>query len=160
MNLHGIALAAFLATVALTTMMSASQGLGYTRMSIPFLVGTIFTPGRDRAMVVGVAVHFVNGLLFALVYAAAFETLGRATALLGAVGGFVHGAFVLTIGMVVLPGLHPHMVSEYYGPTPNRLLQPPGFLALHYGRGTPIVTLLAHVAYGAILGGVYHLAKT
>jgi hypothetical protein len=127
-------------------------------MSIPFLVGTIFTAGRDRAMVVGVAVHFLNGLLFSLLYAAAFEALGRANIGFGAAAGFVHALFVLTVGMVVLPGLHPHMVSEYYGPTPNRLLQPPGFLALHYGRGTPIVTVVAHVAYGAMLGGLYRLA--
>jgi hypothetical protein len=160
MNIPGLALDSFLATVVLTTMMAASQGFGFTRMSIPFLVGTMFTPGRDRALVVGVAVHFVNGLLFALVYAAAFDALGRATVLLGAIAGFIHASFVLTVGMIVLPGLHPHMVSEYYGPTPNRLLQPPGFLALHYGRGTPLVTLLAHIAYGAILGGLYRVGSS
>ena len=157
MNVSSILVAAFFATVVLTTMMSVSQGLGYTRMSIPFLVGTIFIAGRDRAMAVGVAVHFVNGLLFALAYAAGFEAIGRAGVLLGATAGLVHALFVLTVGMVMLPGLHPHMVSEYYGPTPNRLLQPPGFLALHYGRGTPIVTIAAHLAYGAILGGLYRV---
>jgi hypothetical protein len=157
MNVSSILVAGFLATIALTTILSASQGLGYTRMSIPFLVGTIFTAGRDRAMVVGVAVHFVNGLVFALIYALGFEAVGRATILLGAAAGFVHAIFVLTIGMAVLPGLHPHMVSEYYGPTPNRLLQPPGFLALHYGRGTPVATILAHLVYGLVLGGLYRV---
>jgi hypothetical protein len=157
-NGSSILLAGFLATIVLTTLMSSAQGLGYTRMSIPFLLGTIFTAGRDRAMVVGVAVHFVNGLLFALLYGGLFETLGYATALAGAAAGLVHALFVLTVGMVVLPGLHPHMVSEYYGPTPNRLLQPPGFLALHYGQGTPIVTAIAHVMYGAMLGWLYRVA--
>jgi hypothetical protein len=142
----------FAATIVLTTIMSASQGFGFTRMSIPYLVGTIFTPGHDRAMVVGALVHTVNGILFALFYGALFQALGRATWWLGAIMGLVHAAFVLTVGMAVLPGLHPHMVSEHYGPTPNRLLQPPGFLALHYGRGTPLVTILAHVVYGGILG--------
>ena len=157
MNLSSIFTAGFAATVVLTTMLSASQGLGYTRMSIPFLVGTIFTPGRDRAMVIGAAVHMLNGLLFALLYGAVFESLGRATPLLGAVGGTIQAFFVLTVGMAALPGLHPHMVSEYYGPTPNRVLQPPGFLALNYGRGTPVVTVVAHIVYGAIIGGLYHL---
>jgi hypothetical protein len=50
------------------------------------------------------------------------------------------------------------MVSEYYGPTPNRLLQPPGFMALNYGRQTPIVTIAAHVAYGMIIGAFYELS--
>jgi hypothetical protein len=158
MNLSSILVAGFLATIVLTTVMSVSQGLGYTRMSIPFLVGTIFTAGRDRAMVVGVGVHFLNGLIFSIVYALGFEAVGRATLLLGAAAGFVHAIFVLTVGMVVLPGLHPHMVSEYYGPTPNRLLQPPGFLALHYGRRTPIVTVVAHVIYGGMLGGMYRIS--
>jgi len=157
MNVSSILTAGFAATLVLTTMLSAGQGLGYTRMSIPFLVGTIFTPGRDRAMVIGAAVHVLNGLLFALLYGAVFESLGRATPLLGALGGVIQALFVLTIGMAVLPGLHPYMVSEYYGPTPNRVLQPPGFLALNYGRGTPVVTVVAHIVYGAIIGGLYHL---
>jgi hypothetical protein len=33
------------------------------------------------------------------------------------------------------------------------LLEPPGFLLLNYGRQTPVVTVLAHVAYGALVGG-------
>lgn len=61
--------------------------------------------------------------------------------------------------MATLPGLHPHMVSEYYGPTANRLLQPPGLLARNCGRRTPLVTALAHVVYGTILGGLYRLVS-
>jgi hypothetical protein len=156
-NLPSIFLAGFVATIVMSTIMAISQGMGYTRMSIPLLLGTIFTPGRDRAMVVGIAVHFVNGLVFALLYGAVFEALRMSTLLLGAVAGLIHALFVLTIGMIVLPGLHPHMVSEYYGPTPNRVLQPPGFLALHYGRGTPIATILAHVMYGVVIAALYHV---
>ena len=51
------------------------------------------------------------------------------------------------------------MVSEYFGPTPNRQLQPLGFLALNYGRRTPIVTFMSHVVYGAILGAFYQLTQ-
>jgi hypothetical protein len=49
------------ATVVLTTILAASQGLGLTRMSIPLLLGTVFTGQRDRAKLIGVAVHLVNG---------------------------------------------------------------------------------------------------
>ena len=31
------------------------------------------------------------------------------------------------------------------------LLEPPGFMMLNYGRSTPIVIVLAHVIYGAII---------
>jgi hypothetical protein len=47
------------------------------------------------------------------------------------------------------------MVSDFRGPQPTRLLEPPGFLATNYGRGTPVVTFIAHAAYGAILGAFY-----
>lgn len=32
------------------------------------------------------------------------------------------------------------------------LLEPPGFLLLNFGKQTPTATILAHVAYGAIVG--------
>lgn len=30
-------------------------------------------------------------------------------------------------------------------------------MALNYGRQTPLITLLAHVVYGGMLGGFYRL---
>ena len=157
MNWPSVSLWGFAATVVLSTMMTVSQRLGFTRMSIPFLLGTILTPNRDRAMLQGLVVHMLVGWAFSVPYAMAFESWGRATWWLGALIGLVHGLFVLMPGMLVLPGMHPRMVSEYFGPTPNRQLQPPGFLALNYGRRTPIVALLSHLVYGAILGSFYRL---
>jgi hypothetical protein len=49
------------------------------------------------------------------------------------------------------------MASEQYGPTVVRQLEPPGFLALHYGTRTPVSVLLAHAVFGIILGGFYSL---
>ena len=126
-------------------------------MSIPYLLGTIFTPARDRAVLIGHIVHVVFGWLLALLYAAGFERLGTATVWIGMAGGLVHALFVLTVVLPLLPGLHPRMVSEAYGPTPNAQVQPPGFFGLHYGRRTPIATIVAHVAYGAVLGGLYRV---
>ncbi len=91
------------------------------------------------------------GWIFAFIYAGAFEGAGRATWWFGAAIGLIHSAFVLLVGMQALPSLHPRMASEQHGPTPTRQLQPPGILALHYGRRTPIAVVLSHLAYGAIL---------
>ena len=33
------------------------------------------------------------------------------------------------------------------------LLEPPGFVLRNYARETPVVNVVAHVAYGAIVGG-------
>ncbi len=155
MNWRGTALWGLVATVVLTGLMSGSHGLGLTRMSLPYMLGTMFTPDRDRARLVGFVVHVVNGWLFALVYAAAFESWRRATWWLGALIGLVHGAFVLLAGVSLIPALHPRMASEQQGPTPTRQLEPPGFMALNYGCRTPIAVLLAHLVYGAILGSFY-----
>ena len=146
-------------TVVLTGLMSASQGLGLSRMSLPYMLGTLFTADRDKAKLVGFGVHLVNGWLFAFVYAAAFESWRRASWWRGMLIGFVHGSFVLLAGMSLLPGLHPRMASEQHGPTPTRQLEPPGFLALNYGRRTPVSVLLAHLVYGSILGAFYRVRR-
>ena len=157
MNRRGSLLWGFVGTIVLTGLMSASQGLGLTRMSLPYMLGTIFTPDRDRAKLVGFGVHLLNGWWLAFIYAAAFQSWRRATWWLGAAIGLVHGLFVLLVVMPLLPGLHPRMASEQRGPEPTRQLEPPGFLALHYGRRTPVSLLLAHLVYGAILGAFYRV---
>src|SRR5215217_949324 len=117
MNKGGIALWGFAGTVVLTTLLAGSQALGLTRMNIPFMLGTMVTPDRDRAKLVGFGMHLINGWLFATVYAAAFQSWRRATWWLGALIGLVHGLFVLVAAMPLLPTMHPRMASEQHGPT-------------------------------------------
>ena len=62
---------------------------------------------------------------------------------------------VLLMGL--LPGLHPRMASEQHGPEAGNLLEPPGFMALHYGMQTPLTILLSHIVFGLILGAFYRL---
>jgi hypothetical protein len=157
MNRRGILLPGFAGTVVLTSLMAASQGLRMTRVNLPFLLGTMFTPDRERARLVGFGAHMLNGWLFATIYASTFERFRRATWWLGAAIGLVHALFVLLAAMPALPSLHPRMASEEQGPSPTRQLQPPGFLATNYGRRTPISVVLAHLAYGATLGLLYRL---
>jgi hypothetical protein len=157
MNLPSILLWGFGATIVLTTLTIAGQSLGLTRIDIPFIVGTMFTPDRDKAKFLGVVIHILNGWLFAFVYALFFENLHAPSIALGATIGVVQGIFVVTVLLPVLPGVHPRMVSESRGPEPTRLLEPPGFLAINYGRNTPLVLLVAHGIYGAILGAFYLL---
>jgi hypothetical protein len=51
------------------------------------------------------------------------------------------------------------MATEYEGPSRRQRLQPPGFLALHYGYRTPLSTILGHAAYGAILGAQFQFGS-
>jgi hypothetical protein len=148
----------FAATVALTAIMAGAKGLGLSRVNLPYLLGTVTSTDRDRAQVYGLALHFLVGWAFTLLYAAAFESWERVTWWLGASIGVIHAMFVLTAIMPVLPSLHPRMTSEQRGPAPKRQLEPPGFLALNYGPRTPYVVIAAHIAFGAILGAFYQLA--
>jgi uncharacterized membrane protein YagU involved in acid resistance len=155
MNWRDWLLWSFVATLALTTVMAGSQGLRLTRMNLPYMLGSVFTPNRDRANVIGFVVHLLNGWIFSLAYVAAFRSWGRATWWAGAAIGLVQALFVLTVVVSLLPSFHPRMASEQKGPTVTRQLEPPGFLALNYGYQTPVSVLIAHLIYGAILGAFY-----
>jgi hypothetical protein len=152
MDWAGWATFGFGATVALTAIMVAAQLAGLTRMDIPMMLGTMFVEDPDRARVIGFFVHLLNGQVFALFYAAGFTLLEKATWWLGSIFGAFHGLAALTLIIPLLPGIHPRMASERSGPELNRVLEPPGLLALNYGRETPLVALGAHIAFGAILG--------
>lgn len=155
MNVGAWLLWGFVATVVLTTILSASQGLHLTRMNLPFLLGTMFRAGSRPAARIGFLVHLVDGWIFALVYVAAFRAWGGATWWRGAAIGLVHSIFVLAAVMPVLPAFHPRMAMSDEGPTATRRLEPPGFFAVHYGVRTPISVVVAHLVYGAILGAFY-----
>lgn len=152
MDWAGWALFGLVATVTLTGIMVAAQFAGLSRMDIPLMLGTLFTDRPDRARFYGFLVHVANGQVFAIGYAAAFAILGTSSWWLGALFGLGHGIAALMLLVPLMAGVHPRISSERGGPTLDAVLEPPGLLALNYGRETPLVTLFAHVVYGAILG--------
>src|SRR4051794_21920538 len=95
-----------IATVAMTTILQAGQGLGYSRMSLPFLVGTFFSGQRKWAVIVGFTVYTIGGWLFAFLYFFLFASIGLYTWWFGALAGFVHGLFLLVAALPVLPFAH------------------------------------------------------
>jgi hypothetical protein len=147
------------ATVILTVLLTGAQGLGITRMSLPYLLGAIFTPDRDRAKLVGTLVHLANGWIFSAVYLATFALAGRASLPLGMGIGLVHGLFVAGVGLPLLPAFHPRVARPHAGPTAERRLEPPGFLARNYGWSTGAVIVVAHVVFGAVLAAGASLVR-
>jgi hypothetical protein len=147
-------------TIVLTTILRAATELGLTRMDIPFLLGTAVTADRVRAKAVGYALHFLFGLFFALAYYAIFRVIGQSGFLLGAAFGLVHALFAgSALVNILLPVVHPRMGTAFDAAGSTPLLEPPGFLLVNYGRQTLLATVLAHVAYGAIVGGFVSLAS-
>ena len=148
-----------LGTVVLTTMLRAASELNLTRMDIPFLLGTAFSGDRRRAKAIGYLLHFVAGLVFALIYWAAFSVLDEASWWLGGIFGLVHAAFAgAALVTVLLPVVHPLMGSDATSARSSPLLEPPGFMLVNYGSQTPVVSVAAHIAYGLIVGTVNSVA--
>jgi hypothetical protein len=155
----GALLGGVVGTLVLTTVLRAASELGLTRMDIPFLLGTAVTVDRVRAKAIGYALHFVFGLLFALAYYAVFVVIDENGFLLGGAFGLVHALFAgSALVNVLLPVVHPRMGTGFDAAGSAPLFEPPGFLLLNYGRQTPVVTVIAHIAYGAIVGGFVSLA--
>lgn len=159
MNPAGIAAGGFIGTLVLTTALRAASALRLTRMDLPFLLGTVVTVDRTRAKALGYLMHFANGQIFAFVYYAVFLAIHHAGWWLGALFGLVHGLFAVTaLVNTLLPLVHPRMGSPLTSAPDVALLEPPGFLMLNYGPSTPAVSVLAHIAYGALIGGFASLA--
>jgi ABC-type polysaccharide/polyol phosphate export permease len=140
-------------TLLLTSALSGASELRLTRIDLPFLLGTAVSPNRMRAKLIGYALHFLAGLVFALVYYAVFAAIGRAGWRLGLLFGFVHALFAGTVLVnIILPVVHPRLGTFYSAANSESFLEPPGFMLMNYGRATPVVTLLAHLVYGAVVG--------
>lgn len=146
-----------IATVAMATILQGAQGMGLSRLSLPFLAGTLFTGNRRWAMILGFAFYVIGGWIFAFLYFLLFASVGVQAWWLGAAAGILHGLFLLAAALPLLPYIHPRMASEYDGASGIRLLEPPGFLGLNYGHRTPLTTLLGQAVYGAVLGGLPQL---
>lgn len=152
MDWAGWAIFGLIATASMTAIMIGAQLSGLTRLDLPLLLGTLAVADPDRARVAGFIMHLVGGEGFALGYAAVFAAAGEATWWAGGLLGLLHGAVALLVIVPLLPGVHPRMASERAGLSNGAGLEPPGLLGLNYGRETPAVTMVAHVAFGLSLG--------
>ena len=155
MSLWGTLAGGFIGTLVLTTLLRAASEFRLTRVDLPFLLGTMVTTDRLRAKALGYLFHFFFGFLFALGYYAVFRSVGRAGWLLGTALGLVHGLFSgSALVNVLLPVIHPRMGTSHSSIHSETLLEPPGFMMLNYGRGSPLASFVAHVGYGALVGGL------
>jgi hypothetical protein len=164
MMLWGALAGGFVGTLVLTTILRAASELRLTRIDLPFLLGTMFTTDRKRAKAIGYVLHFFFGLSFALGYLAILWSIGISGSLAGAVAGAVlgvlHAAFAGTaLVNALLPVVHPRMGDPSTGANHVALLETPGFMMLNYGPATPVAMLIAHVAYGAIVGAAIAMSS-
>src|SRR3546814_18561454 len=69
----------------------------------------------------------------------------------GGLLGLVHGLVLLVAALPLFPLIHPRMASDFDAPIARPVLEPPGFLALNYGSGTPLAMLAAQGVYGILI---------
>lgn len=155
----GALLWGFIASAVMIGILQGTQSLGYSRLNLPFLIGTIFSRDRRRAVVYGLTVYTLGGWAFAYLYFLAFESIRYGSWWFGAALGFVHGLVLVSVVLPLLPAIHPRMATEYDGPADSRRLEPPGPFGLHYGERTPLTTVIAQTVYGLILGAAYQFMQ-
>ena len=80
----------FVSTLLLTTTLGGLQGLGLTRMNLPYTLGLMVTGDRDRARLYGFFFQLANGWGFSLLYVLMFESWGVASWWRGLVIGVLH----------------------------------------------------------------------
>lgn len=157
-NLLSLLIWGLIATTAMTTIVHGAQGLGLSRLSISFLIGTMFTARRTYANILGFVVYLLGGWAFAVLYILLFLSLGVGNWWVGALLGVGHAIVLLVVALPLIPYVHPRMASEYDGPTRTQRLEPPGFIGLNYGYRTPLSLIMAQAVYGGVLGLCFQLS--
>ena len=87
----------------MTAAVQGAQGLGLSRLSIPFMVGTLFSEDRRIAMVAGFAAYSLGGWVFAFLYFATRGSLGLLNWWVGGLLGLLHGLVLLVAVLTMLP---------------------------------------------------------
>jgi hypothetical protein len=142
----------FIATLVMTSILFISQNVGWSRLNMPYLLGSFFTGERHESNVLGFMLYILGGWLFAFLYYLIFSVVGTSNGWIGGIAGIVHAMLLLSLALPMLSYVHPRIASEFDGPDTRKVLEPPGFLGLHYGYRTPLVLLIAQTSYGVILG--------
>ena len=143
MDWTGIVIAGLVGTAVITVLMYAGPMMGMPRMDIAQMLGSMALPIGGAAFAVGMAAHFVSGVVFAIVYALVWAGLGVAPSWwTGLLFGAVH--FVVAgMGMAMMPALHPKIKK---GSLPSPMAG---------GAKGVAGMLMGHLVFGLVVALVY-----
>lgn len=142
------AAAGLLGAVVMILVLWLARMAALTEFDFAASLGSAFTHDLSAsAWTLGFIIHTALGIAFALAYAEVFEALGRATWTRGVLLAIPHALFA---GLVIwaLPNVNPLIPQE---------LPAPGYMAVNYGWLSFAVYVLMHLAFGAIVGGLYEV---
>jgi hypothetical protein len=142
--------------LAFLVVVTMGRAVGMTRMNFLQVLGTMIAPNAsDRAVYsIGLSAHLMASAAFGLGHAAILTGIG-VTSVGGAAGwdlliGAAHGLVILAVLPMMLKMMHP-LVRKH-------AMDDPGLALTGFGRATPIGSLMAHVAFGLVVGTVYAAA--
>ena len=146
MNIFGAILAGVVGTMAISMVMAMAPKMGMPKMDIVGMLSTMFgEPNR----VLGWIMHFMMGIIFALVYALFWSAgIGTPSVHSGLLFGAVHWLIVgLIMGMI--PMMHVGIKSGS--------VQAPGIWMMNNGGGLAFMGgLIGHLVFGVVVALIYN----
>lgn len=149
MNWGSAIIAGLVATIVMTILMYMGKAMGM-RMDMPRILGLMFAQPEHRGSIytIGMIVHLMIGVIFAIIYGLLFNLFGiPANWLWGAVFGLIHG-IVIGLMLPIMPSIHPRMGG-------SNVLPRLGAFASNYGSMIPVAWIVLHIIFGAVIGWLY-----
>jgi hypothetical protein len=146
MNLIAAIIAGMAGTVVFTVVMLLAPRMGMPDMDIVGMLGTMFNKEGNRTL--GWIMHFMMGIIFALIYAALWAAgIGAPTAVWGLIFGAVHW-LVSGFMMGVVPMMHAGVKAG--------TVEAPGFYMWNTGGMMSFMGgLIGHMLFGLTVALVY-----
>jgi hypothetical protein len=145
MNIIAAVIAGLVGTAVISLLMAAGPKMGLPKMAIWEMLGSMFDPRGNNML--GWGMHFMMGVVFALIYAALWAAgVGGATLLWGALFGAIH-FLIAGLMMGAMPMMHAGIKAGS--------VEAPGVLMLNNGIMGFMGGLIGHIVYGLVVASVY-----
>lgn len=148
LNIVMAVISGFIATAAMTLLMTIAPMMGMPKMDMPALLGSMFGAPGNRMM--GLAMHVMMGIIFGVIYAVLFSMIsGTSPLVLGIIFGIVHWLIAGTMtGM--MPMMHVGIQSGD--------VQAPGIFMTKLGGMMGFIGgLMGHIVFGLVFAAAYQI---
>ena len=146
MNILGALVAGLVGTIVMTAVMAMAPKMGMPEMDIVGMLGSMFDKNGNRT--VGIIIHLMMGMIFAIVYAALWNAgIGSISILWGAIFGTAHW---------LVSGLMMGGVGMMHAGVKAGTVDAPGVYMTHNGGMMAFMGgLIGHILYGITVSLVY-----
>ncbi len=146
MNAVAAIVAGIVGTIVMTLVMVMAPKMGMPKMDIVGMLGSMFGAPPNRAL--GMAMHFMMGIVFALIYAAFWAYgIGAATWPIGLLFGAVHWLIAGAM-MAGMPMMHKGIQS-------GKVPAPGAYMTHNGGMKAFMGGLVGHMVFGFVVALVY-----